>query len=399
MCLILLITVLSGCIGKEPESSSPLNQSLPEKLAKQESSAPAITPPVTVETRPIRRASRAVCEINRPPAPSSPKEYTLAENQQITLDSGEKVALIVAYNNIRTGEPEAAVKVEFDGIEMEGYLGTNNTVRIGNVMAALKGVPGFGTAVISFSSLPKRTQPVIFGYLIRFGSFMDNTELKEVAEAFETAYENATHGSIQLCITVGGSVNLPPEDEAHRYSEVRSSFPWLRDDSLRRVWYGDKGDLGEAVAAAYSSGFSDSYDVLIVLSEAQYYLPGEVAAGGFASGFSRAQGNSSGIANLIAVIQPLEINYLTGKDYRIENRTLYQLSDVFLHEMGHHMGLGHNGCITGDVMSICNTRRRPGIEDTFYGIYSQCSLDWISGRYLPAFMRSEPPPYNSSPCP
>lgn len=338
--------------------------------------------------------------------PSPPKEYTLAENQQITLDTGEKVTLIVAYNNIRTGEPEAVVKVEFDGIAMEGYLGTGNTVRIGNVMAALKSVPRFGTAVISFSSLPKRTQPIIFSYLIRFGSFMGNTELEEVAEAFEAAFENTTQGRIQLCITVGGSVNLPPEDEAHRYSDARTAYPWVRGDSLPRVWYADKDSrlVSDIKGGGYRLGFSDSYDVLIALSEAQFMGEGsgiKIEAAGFNTGFSTAQGiwGTAAIRNLVGVNQPLETGYLTGQGYRTENRTLYQLSDVFLHEMGHFTGLEHNGCASADVMSICSGRRRPGIEDTFYSTYSQCSLDWVFNKFLPAFMRSEPPPWQTPPCP
>lgn len=365
-------------------------------------------PIVPREERLIRGVSRANCDILRETAPSVGKSYTLNENQPVTLDTGQKVTLAVAYRHISTGELKAAIRVEYNSTAMDAFLTEGATVRVGTVMATLTSVPTFGTAIISFKALPVRTQPVIFGYLMRFGSAMSNSEMQEIAEAFETSVENVTGGRVQLCLTVGGSAPLPPEDSIRRYSEARSSYPWLRDESLPRMWYGDKelqlyADVKEA---ALKLGFSDSYDVLIVLSEAQALKEGfdsVTEAKGFTGGFSTAQGERTALRNIVAVHQPWEKGAARGAGYSTQYFTLYQLSDIFVHEMGHYFGLRHAcpngsaGCGSADVMNV-ESLTEPGPEDAYYRAFSKCSLDWISNEFLPVLMKSGAPPWQPSAC-
>lgn len=324
------------------------------------------------------------------------------------IDSGEKVTLLVAYQRINTDSKEAVIRVDSGNISIEGSLKQGKPLQVYTVMATLRDVPQFGSAVISFSTVQKRTQPVIFGYLMRFGSYMNNATLRENADAFEAAFENATGGRVNLCITVGGSADLPPEDAEHKYSEARLKYPWLREESLRRVWYADKSPVldQEIEDASIRLGFSDTYDVLIVLSEGQQLgegSNGRFEAYGFNTGFSRIQGSwgsgSGGKNNLVAVHQPVEMGYLSGAGYRTEQETTYQLADTFLHEMGHFMGLEHSGCASpGDVMNVCDSRRKPKTEDTFYRVYSECGTEWILNKFMPPFLNNELTPQQRSPC-
>lgn len=370
--------------------------------------APKISVPATPpESRPIKGVSSANCGVYCATAPSVEKIYTLNENQPVTLDTGQKVTLAVAYRHISTGELKAAISVEYNSTAMDAFLTEGVAVKVGSVTATLTSVPRFGTAIVSFKALPPKTQPVICGYLMRFGSAMSNSEMQEVAEAFETSIENATGGRVQLCLTVGGSAPLPPEDAAHRYSEARSTYPWLRDESLPRMWYADKelqlyADVKEA---ALKLGFSDSYDVLIVLSEAQALAEGfdSVTAKGFTGGFSTAQGERTALRNIVAVQRPYEQGAAMGAGYSTQYFTAYQLSDIFVHEMGHYFGLRHAcpsgcaGCGSADVMSV-GCVAEPGPQDAYYRAFSKCSLDWISNEFLPVFMKSGAPPWQPSAC-
>lgn len=76
--------------------------SLTDKSSEKEGSLASNNNDINLlkESHPIKRESRTLCENNSLRLPSSEKEYTLSENQQVMLDGGQKVTLSIAFRHI-----------------------------------------------------------------------------------------------------------------------------------------------------------------------------------------------------------------------------------------------------------------------------------------------------------
>lgn len=235
--------------------------------------------------------------------------------------------------------------------------------------------------------------PVLRAYLFYFGTGKTRQELEQHASFIETAFPDATNDLVHLRLTVGDIMPFPPEDETHDYSTILEQYPYLLSEDVPRIWYRYNQptltkDIADGIDASIFS--ADDYDIIFVLSEAQF---GSIGVYRY-----------YGLKKPSVWVRPVHLGGWTYEYYlnykRWENN--YFFADEFLHEVGHYMGFGHacaqcnqtplnmeccEACVwQNDVMSYCRERPSSAANVEYYNIFMECSQDYIENEFLPNFI-------------
>lgn len=323
-------------------------------------------------------------------------------------------ATYLAFNSLR--EKETEKKTVREPASQSPSLGTINSP---NLKTEFPFEPELLSSICSrFEDLyticlEKRKDPVIYAVLYHYGDFLDEATLNSYVPTLEERFNKATGGQISLKIfsiiikpmPQEGS-KAPPNNLVHNYSSTKSKYPWIKDESVDRIWYYDNINWNLA-PEAYEAFKKPEYkskiekaDIIITLTEAQF----------------EAIALRSG--RMVIAKQPTEVAWVVENPlkyygylpptcpdecgYSTRTNTIWHLSDEIIHEIGHAMGLQHpsqqcsdpktlqacckNSPNASDVMSPCRDRSK--VSETFFYKFENCTSDYFKKEFIPLLQNS-----------
>ncbi len=200
-------------------------------------------------------------------------------------------------------------------------------------------------------------------FITYYGEYFTDGEIENKIESMNSMFESKIDGLANIKTTFGGSLEFI-EDAEHDYQSTAEEFN-LPMDKAKRVWFyynEEKLDEDLEYVKAQSGYIENQYDLTLFLTDANFQ-----GKGGMEYYPERM------------ILELVSDNAWTTQN-NIENPlTNEELSDVFIHEMGHYMGLDHSCSLTpcsecaypDDIMSYCRETGNP------INSFSSCNKNYL----------------------
>ena len=218
-------------------------------------------------------------------------------------------------------------------------------------------------------------------FMMQYGNYMSESSIKSFIKSYEDEIVQDSAGLLSVDTTFVGSFDLVEKPQGD-YNKIISENKHLRQENAERIWYLVHDDINTEIlladidAGLLEKGFDkNKYDVAIVITEGQIHGKGNV--------IGEHIPRSGEIPFTILLPQPIEKGYIEQSTHVVATQRENQLVDVIIHELGHHMRIGHNcdgircnECKSVDIMSYCVNN---GLydEDDPIDRFSSCSLGII----------------------
>lgn len=195
-----------------------------------------------------------------------------------------------------------------------------------------------------------RQKNTLYVALVGFGERWMENDLQQNKQALERYFPRAMNQGARLEVVATERVDLD-EVPAGILAKYKQKYPWLSENSIRRIRYLDGG--GQAIVAGVTRGLRDKqfpvsgcFDAIVVVSEAQ---------------FKRYSFRSG---NYLFVESPSELSWDSDVNYRLERGSEWYIADLATHELGDWFGVPgpkRDQCTVdrqADIMSLCHDARR-----------------------------------------
>lgn len=256
----------------------------------------------------------------------------------------------------------------------------------------------------NLSCYQKRSEAVVRIALVQYGKMMNRTDLVRAGEVLKTRFFQATQKLIRLeiidyqVIPLRVSSELPsPLKRLPSGGEGQRSL-----DRLIRLWYYENigfnaiNEVRQDYIKRVSSDVLRNLDAIAVASEPQF--PG--------------LGLQSG--RVVITEQPMEIAWASSDGGTSEVQSDERLSDEWIHEIGHFLGLDHaaSKCMDlplaenrkccaaspnrDDVMSYCRNRDQVTKKEMFG--FKDCNLKHLREKTIPSLLSGGAPAFQTESC-